>query len=77
MFYAKRRLDRLEQEIEYRRRDISALQKSYWELLEAHDRLLKHLGLKEVERPKSVVLITVPKSRMDEQLDDALAAKGG
>ena len=75
MFYTKRRLDRLEQEIEYRRSDISRLEHKYRELLGAHYRLLKHLGLKELERPKSVVLIAVPKSQMDVQLDTALAAK--
>lgn len=72
MFVTKKRL---EQEVEYRRRDIRDIEQKYWDLLEAHYRLLKYLGLKEVEHPKSVVLITVPKSRMDEQLDDALAAK--
>lgn len=63
MFVTKKRL---EQEVEYRRRDIRDLEQKYWDLLKAHYRLLKHLGLKEVERPKSVVLITVPKSQMED-----------
>lgn len=53
MFVKKRNFEYAE-----RQRDLEHddLRKRYWDLREAHDRLLAHLGLEEVTMPKKTVL---------------------
>jgi hypothetical protein len=47
---------RYERQLEYLRDEIYRLTNSYWELHEAHARLLSHLNLKEVSVPAKVEL---------------------
>lgn len=46
----------LEREINYVRSELSALRDRYWELRHAHERLLNHLQVLEVQIPNHIVL---------------------
>lgn len=54
MFVTTRRFKAHMEDMERR---YSNLRDRYWALQHAHERLLQHLGLNEVERPRQVVLV--------------------
>lgn len=47
---------RFEREMSYVRSELSTLRERYWELRHAHERLLNHLQVLEVQIPNHVVL---------------------
>lgn len=54
MFVSTRKF---EERMAYMRREYKDLQDRYWKIWHAHQRLLQHLGLNEVEVPEKVVLV--------------------
>ena len=54
MFVSNRRFEARMADME---REVFVLKERYWMLRQAHDRLLVHLGLSEVEVPFSVMLV--------------------
>lgn len=52
----------LEAEMSYMREELRMVNDKYWKLWHAHQRLLDHLQLHEVQIPQDVVLRKKPKS---------------
>ena len=67
MFVSNRRFEARMADME---RQYFALNERYWKLRQAHDRLLAHIGLSEVEVPFSVMLVKRPADKREETAVD-------